>query len=184
MLEIFSILVIMALVFHAIGKKLNSYEAKRHAEIKASDKNYQIKKRMEKKEYKFLRVNGVEGVLQVDGKSYRTFNGGTLRFGEGNQSVQIEMSVTLDDCFISDIYIAGHSIQSAIPYGLSDDDDLEYMLGLIDQAAVQGIIEVKTASRTRRTVNDFFYFADLLRKGTIAILPNKTDYVWMGEAKN
>ena len=184
MVAVFSILIIIALIFYIIGSKLDNYQAKNHAKMKSKDRDYQIKKRAEEKNYIFQRINGVEGVLRVDNKSYRTFNTGEIGFGTGSRSTHIEMWVTDEGCFISDIYIAGFSTHASLPRGLRDDDALSYMLSLVDGAVKEGIISESIADRTKKMVDDFFYFAELLEDGLIAQIPDEPDYVWMGRPEH
>lgn len=172
--------IILLFIFTLIGKKLDDKQAEWHAEEKRGDRQFQIKKRMEEKNYTFERVNSVEGIIRVDGKSYPTFNSGSLTIGGEKRNVTIEINCNLDGCFIEDMYICDFSTKVEIPRGLTYDEEVQQMFSLVAQAREEGIITRRLVETVKKTVNDILYFNELLQEGKIDSLPTKADFVWMG----
>lgn len=178
---ILGIFIIISYICHLIGSKLDDIQAKRLAEKKASDPNFQVKKRMEEKAYTFSRTDCVRGFLHVNGKTYSTFNTGTINLGSPGQDVALELWVMTNGCYVSDISVCGYSIVSGMPNSLKDDEAIEYMLNLLDHAANLRMITHQTAKHARSIINKFFDFGDMLDQGVIAFAPTGADYVWMGK---
>lgn len=168
---VLSVFVIAGLFIHLVCSALEDVQHKLKTETKANN---------EKDSFKFTRLNCVQGVLNVDGKKYRTFNTGSITFGDATRNVEIDFHVGLNGCFVKDIYLCGFSTKYEIPYGINNNDPINSMLNLVDQAVKENIISRDIAQSARGIVKDFIKFSDLKEEGIIRQKSGSADYIWVG----
>lgn len=140
-------------------------------------------KRIAEGAFKFTRHDIVRGTLEVDGIKIPTFNNGTICLQNGKQKAEIELALTIDECYIEDIRICDFSVAPVIPQHLDDDSKLEFALNLVDQAVKENLIPNSFSVKIREIVRDFYSFAELLEKNLVVEKVGSTDYVWLGERK-
>lgn len=165
---VLSIFVVFGLFIHLIFSSLES------AQTGVEATNHK------QKSFTFKRHDCVKGEIKVNGETHPTFNSGTITFGDSPRNVSVKLWVRTDGCFIEDIYLCGFSVKQQIPYGLSNDNSIDYMLDIVDTAVKEEIIPHHVAKTVRQTLNDFFNFSDLKDAGIIKQAPGSADYVWVG----
>lgn len=180
---IIGLFVVVGLIFQLINDAIDSAAYKKRAEIRKSDKNYQIKKRKEEGGYIFHRLNDVEGRIKVNGRVYKTFNSGSLTVSGDKGSVEIELWTTLNECYLGDIYMNDIPVREGMPNLSSLEEEIEYLTGLFNMSWSAGMLSANTVQGAKEILRDFQKFAYLLRDGEIAEIPGTEDYVWMGEIK-